>query len=368
MDMYALRTLRRHPLRLALTIGGVALCIILMFFLLAVYRGAADGSVDYIRRNPADLWILQQNATNILRGSSLVSEVESRAVAETPGVAEVSTVLFLLSAVRKGDKLGTVFLAGYDPAKSMGGPPEIETGRNVEADGEIVLDRAFARKFGFRDGDEVRLQDRRFKVVGTCTGTNAFVIQYAFVTLKSARELIGIPGLATCILVRIVPGAETAAVQRAIRGRLPRVEAYDHATFLANNVREMRSGFLPLLYTVAAIGGIVLTAILSLLLSVNILERQKDFAILKTLGSPLRFLWGMVVKQALLIASLSGLVALGLFFPLVRTIERISPEVGTKTTPGQVLAVLAAVEIMSLASSLVSIRRLRRIYYLEAFA
>jgi ABC-type lipoprotein release transport system permease subunit len=368
MDAYALRTLRRHPLRLALTIGGVALCIILMFFLLGVYRGAADGSVDYIRRNPADLWVLQRSATNILRGSSLVSEAEARAVEETPGVAEASTVLFLLSAARRGEDVGTVFLAGYDPAKSLGGPPEIESGRNVEADGEIVLDRAFARKHGFRAGDEVRLQDRAFRVVGTSGGTNAFVIQYAFVTLAAARELIGVPGLATCVLVRVESGATVSSVQRALRGRLPRLETYDHATFLANNVREMRSGFLPLLFTVAAIGGIVLTAILSLLLSVNILERQKDFAILKTLGSPLRFLWGLVARQALLIASFSGIAALAAFFPLVRAIERISPEVGTKTTPGQVLAVLAAVEVMSLVSSLVSIRRLRRIYYLEAFA
>jgi len=52
---------------LALTIGGVSLCIVLMFFLLAVYRGVADGSVEYIRRNKADLWVLQRNATNILR-------------------------------------------------------------------------------------------------------------------------------------------------------------------------------------------------------------------------------------------------------------------------------------------------------------
>ncbi len=178
MDRYAIRTLRRHPLRLVLTVGGVSLCVVLMFFLLAVYRGAADGSVEHVRR----------------------------------------------------------------------------------------------------------------------------------------------------------------------------------------------PGFLPLLYAVAVIGVVVLTAILSLVLSVNILERQKDFAILKTLGAPLRFLWGLVAEQALLIASISGIAALVLFFPLVRAIERISPEVGTKTTPGQILAVLAAVEIMSLASSLISLRRLRRIYYLEVFA
>ncbi len=76
----------------------------------------------------------------------------------------------------------------------------------------------------------------------------------------------------------------------------------------------MKSGFLPLLYTVAAIGAVVLTVILSLLLSVNILERRRDFAVLKTLGSPPAFLWGLVIKQALLIAAGSCVAALALFF------------------------------------------------------
>lgn len=366
--MYAIRTLRSQPLRLVLTIGGVALCIVLMLFLLAVYRGVADGSVEYIRRNPADLWVLQDNATNILRGSSLISADQINAIARAPGVQTAAPVLFLLSTIRKGDKVKTIFLTGFEPDKGLGGPPLLVRGRGPRADDEIVLDRSFALKFGFEVGEEVDLQGRRLRIVGISRGTNAFVIQYAFVTLRFARRLIGFPGLATCVLVKVEPGAGTGPAREEICEVLAGLMAYDQETFLANNVREMRSGFLPLLYTVAVIGAVVLTAILSLLLSVNILERRKDFAILKTLGSPIAFLWGMVIKQALLIASVSCAAALILFFPLVRIIERVSPEVTTISTAGQIGGVAGAVLLMSLASSLVAIRRLRRIYFLEAFS
>jgi putative ABC transport system permease protein len=168
--------------------------------------------------------------------------------------------------------------------------------------------------------------------------------------------------------VNAEPGSGIGPIRDEICDVLAGLKAYDQETFLANNVHEMQSGLLPLLYTVAVIGAIVLTAILSLLLSVNILERRKDFAILKTLGSPMAFLWGMVIKQALLIASVSCVTALALFFPLVRVIERISPEVTTISTAGQIGGVVAAVLLMSLASSIVAIRRLRRIYFLEAFS
>ena len=368
MDMYAVRTLRSQPLRLILTIGGIALCIVLMLFLLAVYRGVADGSVEYIRQNHADLWVLQDNATNILRGSSLISMDQINAIARTPGVRTAVPVLFLLSTIRNGDQVGTIFLTGFEPEKGLGGPPHLVWGRSPRADDEIVLDRSFALKFGFKAGEEVDLQGRRLKIVGISRGTNAFVIQYAFVTLRFARKLIGVPGLATCVLVNAEPGSEIGPIREEICDVLAGLKAYDQETFLANNVHEMQSGLLPLLYTVAVIGAIVLTAILSLLLSVNILERRKDFAILKTLGSPMAFLWGMVIKQALLIASVSCVTALVLFFPLVRVIERISPEVTTISTAGQIGGVVAAVLLMSLASSIVAIRRLRRIYFLEAFS
>jgi len=52
--MYALKTLQDQPLRLALTVGGIALCMVLLLFLLSVYCRVADGSVEYLRASDAD--------------------------------------------------------------------------------------------------------------------------------------------------------------------------------------------------------------------------------------------------------------------------------------------------------------------------
>jgi ABC-type antimicrobial peptide transport system permease subunit len=366
--MYAVRILRSQPLRLGLTIGGVALCIVLMLFLFSIYRGVADGSVDYIRQNRVDLWVLQRNATNILRGSSWIPSGQGEKIRCVRSVKSAVPVLFLLSTIRKEDQSRTVFLTGFEPKEEIGGPPRLASGRSVLGDDEIVLDRSFAAKFKYRLGDRVNIQDTNLRVVGLSEGTNAFVIQYAFVTLNFAQRLIGLPGIATCYLLKVDRGGAEKHVAEELRLMLPGLEIYDHETFLRNNIQEMKSGFLPLLYTVAAIGAVVLTVILSLLLSVNILERRKDFAVLKTLGSPRKFLWSIIIEQALLIAAAASLVALVIYFPLVRAIERISPEVQTKSSVLQIVIVVLVVGMMSLLSSFISIRRLRRIYLLEAFA
>ena len=365
---YSFRMMRAQPVRLFLTIGGIALCVILMQFLLSVYRGVADGSVEYIRHNTADLWVLQSNATNILRGSSILSTGHGTLLKEVPGVRSVSPVLFLLSSIKKNDVASTVYLTGYDLTTGEGGPPELVAGRNIANDDEIVLDRSFAAKNSYKVGDNLILKDDTLRVVGISSQTNMFVVQYAFVTLHRAQSQIGYPGLVTCFLVRVQDSTALSAVKSRINDELPGLEVFDRQTFLQNNMREMQSGFLPLLYTIAAIGGVVVTTILSLILSVNILERRKDFAVMKTLGSPCRFLTKLIFSQSLQLASAAYVAAVAAYFPLVRLIESLSPEVSTKTSPEQLLCVLLAIWFMSCLSALPAIRRVARIYTLEAFS
>ncbi|HEX7572918.1 MAG TPA: ABC transporter permease [Bacteroidota bacterium] len=366
--MYAIRILIRQPVRSVLTVGGIALCIVLMLFLLGVYRGVADGSVDYIRSNPADLWVLQRNATNILRGSSLLTLSHGTLLRETGGVRQASPVLLFLTTVWRGKENATLFLAGFDPATGAGGPPEIVKGRSVSNDDEMVLDRSFAAKYGIRVGDVVRVQDDSLRVTGLSAGTNAFVIQYGFVTLRRAQSLLGFPSIVSLYLVNVLPGAACDSVRHAILDDVPGVEVYDHETFLRNNIREMESGFMPILYAIAFIGAVVLTSILTLLLTVIILESRHDFAVMRALGSPESFLSGVVHAQACML-SIGGItIALVVFPVLTAAIELIAPEVSTKGSFLQVGEVSLVVLGITLFSAWLAVRRLRSIYPLEAFA
>jgi len=375
--MYPLRILLRQPVRTALTIGGVALCVVLMLFLLSVYRGVAEGSVEYIVKNRADLWVLRKNTTNILRGSSLLTTAHGIVLRQTPGIRQVAPVLLTLVTVSTGEGAATLFVAGFDPATSpggagkaasAGGPPAICEGRNVAADSEIVLDRCFARKHGRAVGDVIRMHDDRLTVVGFSSGTNAFVIQYGFTTLHRAQMLTGFPGIVTCYLVALEPGVDRDSMRTALADDLPGVEVFDHATFLQNNVREMESGFLPILYAIAAIGTVVLTSILSLLLAVIILESRKDFAVMRAIGSPDRFLRGIIFLQALLLSAGGTIVASLAFPPLASLIEWLSPEISTRASLLQVCGVSGVVLGVTLFSAWSTMRRLRSIYPLEAFA
>ena len=367
MYTYCLGMLKAQPLRTALSVGGIALCVVMMLFLLGVYRGVSEGSLEYIRQNEVDLWVLQRNATNILRCTSVLLPAHGEAIKSVPGVATVAPVLLLLATVGDDAKVATVYLAGYDPATGRGGPPRMRAGRAPVTDDEIVLDFAFAAKHGYKLGDSVRLQGQKLELVGISGGTNAFVIQYAFVTLACAQRLIGFPGLVTCYLVT-VSGAAPNEVRLAIKAALPIVEVYGQDRFVANNRQELEAGFLTFIYTIAILGLVVLTTILSLLLSIHILERRREFAIMKVVGAPGLFLSGLILKQALLLSGLGMGTALVLFGPTVWLVERLSPEMAVATSVVQTVAVAGLVAAVGLASATLAMQRLRRIYALEAFS
>ncbi len=365
--IYTIRILLNHPTRLILTVTGISLCMILMLFLFGIYKGVSDGSVEYIRENKADLWILQQNATNLLRGSSMLSANHRNLIESDVDVEKVSPVLLLITTIKNSDKRSTIFLAGYDTENGLGGPPKLISGRNVITDKEIVLDNSFALNNGFKVGDDVVIIDDTLTVTGISSGTNAFVIQYAFTTLSEAESILGLQEIVTCYLINTKKGADIKRTSERLQSRIEGSVVYDHPDFLSNNIKEMESGFLPILYAIAALGAIVLTTVLSLILSINILERKKDFAVMKILGSPSGFLPKLIIQQALFISISSCILSVLLYFPLVTLIEKVSPEVSTVTTPLQVILVFAAGILMGLLSSLIALSRLRKIYPLEVF-
>lgn len=365
--LYTVKILMNQPTRLTLTIVGISLCMILMLFLFGIYKGVADGSVEYIRENKVDLWVLQRNSTNILRGTSILSSNQKEKIETLEYVREVSPVLLLLTTVKNSDKRSTIFLAGYDLETGLGGPPKLIKGRNVSADNEIVLDQAFALNNGFNIGEKLIIIEDTLTVTGFSSGTNAFVIQYAFTTLDEAQYLLGYPGIVTCYLVKLHNENDITKASDEIRELIRGAAVYDHNDFLANNIKEMESGFLPILFAVAALGAIVLTTVLSLILSINILERKKDFAVMKILGAPSGFLPQLIVQQAIIITLASGLLCIILYSPLVSLIERISPEVSTITTLSHILIVISIGLSMGILSSVIALSRLRKIYPLEVF-
>lgn len=323
--------------------------------------------MTYIRHNRADFWVLQEGTGNIMRGSSILLTAHGDALRHVPGVARVSPVLFVLAQAEAKGRSSTIYIAGYSPDDTLGGPPQIVSGRNVEKNGEIVLDRSFALKSDIHIGDSITIHRKKLRVVGISSGTNMFVIQYAFTTIEQAWSILGYPNLVSCYLVSLSNPQSRDIAAKRIADEVPGIDVFSQDEFVENNLREMQSGFLPILLIVSAISAVVLATILTAILVMNIAESRRDFAAVMVLGSPPSFLPSLITGQAMLLSLSGGVISLVLIFPVTTLLEDIFPELSTAVDALQMLTVICMVIVIAFVSSLVCFHRLKRIYPLEAF-
>src|SRR5262245_10803575 len=94
----ALHNLAQDKLRLALSVVGVALAVMLILFLLGLRAGIFRTAVTYLDHTPGSVVLLPQGgrSTSAGSGQSLPPGIAD-AVAQMPGVARVTPILQLMA-------------------------------------------------------------------------------------------------------------------------------------------------------------------------------------------------------------------------------------------------------------------------------
>lgn len=352
--------------RFFVTAAGVGVVVALLLFLFTVYEGAQAEAIGYVSTRPVDAWVSHRNSTNLVRSVSYLPEDLGLGLETVPGVARASPLLRVIASTRIRGEQATFFIFGIDPASPVT-RPEVVAGSAAPGDGELLLDRAFARKHRLGIGDTVRVQDRSFRVAGLSAGTNALVTHFGFSTLDDGQRLLGFDNVASYFLVEAEPGVAPEVVTDSLRRRFDEVNVFTAEQFVRNNVDEMRSGVLPLLWSVTAFGTAAGAAVLTLLLYGAVLERRADYALLKAIGAGHRWIDGLILRQALLVVG-GGLAAGVVIFGASAVVfRRLIPEITFGVAPWVVLSTAGVALVLGLAAAWLPIHRLRRVYPGEVF-
>jgi len=353
-------------IRFGITIAGIGFAVVLLLFLIALYDGVRTESNGYIASRPVHAWVAQDNTTNFIKSSSFLMAAGADVLSEVDGVIEVTPLLRLITTVHFGDRHATAIILGFAP-QSVAGRPEMAEGSAVPGRGEIVLDRALASQLGVRINGTLTVHGRAVRVVGLSRGTNSVMTQLAFIPLDDARELFGVPQVASFLLVRGAPEVSHDALVERLAGRVPRTSVFTREQFAANNMQELEGGFLPILATVAMLGGIVALAILTLLLYGAILEQRETYAVLKAIGAPDSVLTRLILFQSLAAVvggMVFGVAAYALCAPLVLWAV---PVMALSLSPSALAAVGVAFAIIGMVGALLPLRRVQRIHPAELF-
>ena len=285
----------------------------------------------------ADRWVLSNNTHGLISNGSLLPQADTAVIAQTPGVTRAAGLAVLpQQAAHINGHSKTVLVFGVELGNI--GDPVVTSGQALSGPGQVVADT----RAGAAVGSQITVGTKSFRVVGQVVNRTMLAgSPIIFMSLQDAQSLsLGGRPLITAVVTRGVPSQVPAGLTVLTSSEIE----HDNLVPLAGAVSSINSSKI-IMWVVAAI-------IVAALLYVSALQRVRDFAVLKALGSSSLLLFESLALQAvvvtLLAAALAAIVAnfMGPFFaqPVV--------------IPASAFATLPVIAIVvGLVSSLVAVRR-----------
>jgi len=334
MLLISLRDLQWRRRRFVIAVVATGL----VFGITLLLAGMNSGFHNEINRTvasfDADAWVVPSGTPGPFTTSVAFPSSVTTRVARTPGVTKASPMV-----------LTRVTLGGSTPVDVVvfgtvihGISPQATSGRNPLRSGELVADT----KLGVGIGQTITIAGRQFRVVGTYTGLTVFGGQpTAVMPIQDARAISfnRLP-LATSIMTHGVPA--TAPVGYKVQS--PAQAAGDLRRPLKSAASTI--AFLNILLWVIAAG------IIGSIVYLTVLERQRDFAVLKATGFGSFGLFVSLAIEAVVIAVAAAVVATVMAIALHGSLA-LDVEISTGTYVGLVGVSI----VVGVLASLVGLRR-----------
>ena len=315
---------------------GLGLLIGVTLVMAGVYRGMVDDGKALLDNSRADIWVVQKDTLGPYAESSSLQDDLYRGILAMPGVAQAANVTYLTTQVRKGSSDVRAMVVGIAPGPAgvtPGWPPHLVDGRQVtRGHYEAVADVAA----GFQLGERLTVRRNHYTVVGlTRRMVSSSGDPMVFIPLKDAQEAQflkdndaiwhsrrrteanpafnrpAVPGLldaviasqstnafVNAVLVTVQPGAAPQEVAQAIQ-RWKRLTAYTRPQMEEILVSKMIATSARQIGMFLAILAVVSAAIVAFIIYSLTMDKIREIAVLKLIGTRNRTIAAMILQQAL---------------------------------------------------------------------
>jgi putative ABC transport system permease protein len=373
--------LTRQKLRLLVAVSGVAFAVILIFMQLGFRKALFDSSTRLHERLTGDLFLISPQFDFLAQPKSFSRRRLFQALG-FPGVASVSPVYLGLALWKNPDtgKTRPIFTIGVDPADDAVSLPGVSAQLDLIRMPDVVLyDRQGRPEYGniaqWVDGGHpvtVEANNRAITVrglfdMGTSFGVDGTLLtsHTNFLRLFPTRE----PGLIDVGLIRLQPGTDAVAARDTLRAALP-----DDVLVLTRNDYIQReqtywdtSTPIGYVFNFGVILGLVVGAIIVYqILFTDVSDHLAEYATLKAIGYPNRYLFGVVFQEAIILAGLGYLPGMLVTIALFR-IAGDATKLPIQMTVPLSLSVLLLALVMCCVSGAIALRKIRSADPAEVF-
>jgi putative ABC transport system permease protein len=367
MLIVARKNLFHERIRLAISVGGVALSVFLIGILLSLFRGWENKVGEYVEDVPADLWVASEGATDFIQAASVLPKNAGAQLGLLPEVDTVSPLIVRPLEVAKAggdpDRKIEVQLVGYSPAVGLGGPLAVVDGKSPPGPGEVVIDKALSDRYDVDIGDRLLRGASSLTIVGKSSGGDFVFTQIAFVTLETAEDFLGLDrdDQRTFFLLTLHDPSESKALARRVEASSSDVTFFTGAEFADETRERLLGNILPMLVVVLIVAFIVGLSVAGLTIYTATVEKSREYGILKAEGFTNAFLYRVVLEQSLVTSTLGFLLGAGLVILLAPFAQDLVPQFVVLVRWQDILGVIGATLLMALIAAYIPVRRIAQI-------
>ena len=363
----ASRNLFQDRLRFIATLIGIVFSVVLVMVQMGLYLGFGRMVTTMIDHATADLWVVSKGATSFEDLTLLDIRTRDR----LPGISGVTAVIPVLIGFadwrRQSDgRVKPVFVIGSDLNAGALVPWNLVDGNldALRATNAVAVDRTYFGDLGVSGiSSTAEIRSQPAKVVAVTEGIRSFTTTpYVFADLGRARAYVGLPPTKfNHFMIRLQPGADVRNVQHDIQSAVPDVDVLTPREFRdrSRSFWLFGTGAGAALFAGALLGVIVGTVIVAQTLYSSTKDHLYEFATLRAIGCSNRYIYRVIIWQALLNAVIG--------FALATAIGYVVVQVTTKSalpiviTPPLIGGLFALTIVMCVGSAITAIIRVVRI-------
>ncbi|MBM3128093.1 MAG: FtsX-like permease family protein [Chloroflexi bacterium] len=327
----ALRNVFRQRTRTLLTTLAIGVGVGLVVLL----GGIAEGFVDQLGAMGSasgELTISEAKAADM--GLAAIEDKVGKWTATLPGVAEVSGMLFGVASVP-----GTpyFFAMGLEPTSYAIRHYAITEGERLRSPREIIIGKIAAKNLKKKVGDPLSVSGGSYRIVGIYETGTSYEDAGGIMVLSEAQRIFKKPNQVSFYFVKLKDPSQADAVKQAVEARWPQVSVSRSSEFAdkTNDMQSFRAMANALSFLSVLIGGVgIMNAML-----MSVYERTREIGTLRALGWRRRRVVGMIVREALALSFVSGIV--GIVFGMgLGALLMQEPSMGSFLKPSYTLPLL----------------------------
>ena len=357
----ASRNLFHDRLRFIATVIGIVFSIVLVTIQMGLYLGFGRMVTTMIDHASADLWVMPRG-TKCFEDPSLLNLRDRYRALSVNGVAEAIPVVIGFADWRMaGGEMTPVFVIGADLRSGGLEPWDLVEGQleSLSTPKAVAVDKTYFERLGVSGiGSTAEIREQPVRVAAVTNGIRSFTTTpFVFLDVERARAYTGVPrGKASYLLVRLAHEADPDQVRRQLASNIADVEVLTPAEFRERSRKFwlFGTGAGAALFAGALLGVIVAQTLYS-----STKEHLNEFATLRALGSSRRYIYNVIVFQALLSAVIGFSIAALAGYGIVQLTEGTALPI--LITPALLVGLFLLTVVMCVGSSIAAIVQVTRI-------